>query len=79
MTRFNFTLSGYLDLDDPQRASEAAGIAVSLEDDGTTSRGPLDPSTALHALLISAVVGGLASRELGVYDVGWTTVSVTAD
>ena len=79
MTRFNFTLTGYIDLAEPLRASAAAGQALSLRADGTTTREMLEPDTALHALLVSAIARGLEDRDLGVHDVRWTGSSVTVE
>lgn len=79
MTRFQFTLSGYIDVAEPMRASEAAGEALSLEADGSTSRGLLDPATALHALLVSALVKGLDGLDLGDHDISWAGGSVTVE
>jgi len=70
---------GCVGLVEPARASEAAGEAVSLELDGSASGGPLDPATALRALLVAAVMRGLDAVDLGAYDVRWTGGSVTLD
>jgi len=75
-SRFTFTITGTIDVDDPARLATSVGQVRSLGADGHTHVHGADAQLALQALLGSGLSRALDREAVGEYDVHSLTIDV---